>query len=61
MRDSHRRENQINLAAGGAEIGRQKFQAELLQMPLRRAFAEFAAPQMLRLRVAGEPRPDFFK
>ena len=46
--------NQINLAAFGAEVGGEKFQASGLQEFFRREFAEFAAPQMLRLGLAGE-------
>ena len=47
--------------ARGAKIGRQEFKAKLLQVPFRRAFAEFASPQMLRLFLAREPSFDFFK
>jgi hypothetical protein len=54
-------ENQINLAALGTEIRREKFQAGLLQKLFRRPLAQFAAPQMLRLFFSGELRFYYFQ
>ena len=47
-------EDEINLAACGAEVGGEEFQAVRLQVGLGRALAELAAPEMLRLVGGGE-------
>src|ERR1700690_2260916 len=53
--------DQINLAALGTEIGREKFQSLPLQMTFGRALAQFAVAQVLRLFLAGEPVFQFFQ
>jgi hypothetical protein len=47
-------EDEVQFAAPGAEIGGAEFEGGLLQMFFGRALAQFAAPQMLRLRLASE-------
>ena len=54
-------ENQINLTAGGVEIAGEEFHAQRFEMYFRRALAQFAAPQMLRLRLADEARFELCK
>ncbi len=47
-------EYEVNLATRGAEVRGKEFQAVRLQVRLRRALAELAAPEMLRLFGGGE-------